>query len=107
MRLLFSLTGGITEFISNTEVILTLIDSDFDNIQLLSELGTDPENTYITANSTTRTDNSDNPLSAINATYALQALDVLGDRNNPMLISFELDIDASLLTLNFSESSKC
>ena len=88
----------------NTIVVILLGDNDFNEITSLFLLGTMESNTFITMISGTVEDMNTNPSVAISSSNALQITNHTQDNSRPSLIGFDLDMDANLLTLTFSES---
>ena len=94
---------NITTYDSYTVVIrmnsLELID-----LKTLPGVGSNVNNTYITLTAITIDDHRGTDVIAITDTKALQALDVVEDTTPPELLSFDLDLDSSMLFLTFSDS---
>ena len=88
----------------NTIVVILLGDNDFNEITSLFLLGTMESNTFITMISGAVEDMNTNPSVAISSSNALQITNHTQDNSRPSLIGFDLDMDANLLTLTFSES---
>ena len=89
--------------VSYTIISLLLPASDFDSVQLLSNLGTTEQNTFIAVTNETILDTSDNALLPINTSLALQVARIVGDQTRPQLLSFSLDVNTGVLVLNFPE----
>ena len=94
---------NITTYDSYTVVIrmnsLELID-----LKTLPGVGSNVNDTYITLAAFTIDDHRGTDVIAITDTKALQALYVVEDTTPPELLSFDLDLDSSMLFLTFSDS---
>ena len=82
---------------------LNLSQYDINVIRSISDLATSLDNTFIAISSDTLTDTSSNQVESIPQDDALQAGAVDIDVANPVLLSFDFDVDSGLLTLVFDE----
>ena len=98
------LSSGSFIQISDTVIQVWPSNDDFNRIKAVRTLGTGRFDTYVALSNMTVQDTSMNSVQArIRATVLLSAL-YYNDTIQPSLDSFDFDMDASLLTLSFSET---
>lgn len=99
------LTGYANITMSNgPKVIVQFTQFDLNRLKDRPDLGTSINNTFITIQSQSVLDMNNNPLVEISSMAALQAEEVFDDFTPPMLLSFNIDINQSMITFFFSES---
>ena len=100
-----TLTGGSVTNIINSIFVDVLLDiSDLNELKRIREIAITPYNTFLTIEYGSILDMNDNLLVAINSSFALQADNVEEDLTSPVLVSFDIDLDAGALFLTFSET---
>ncbi|KAL5489594.1 hypothetical protein EMCRGX_G018704 [Ephydatia muelleri] len=83
---------------------ISLSTADLNAIKVLTGLATQSSNTYLYAQPSAIKDASGNPLNSVSPVQALQVLNYTQDTTDPALVAFDLNVNAVLLTLVFSES---
>ena len=101
----YSLTNGSVIPISNTQFMVNLSSTDVNNLQALTDIGTDESNTYISLERGLASDSGSLHVLPIPSTAALQVVNFTGDQNPPSLVGFELSLSGSEpMILTFSET---
>ena len=102
----YTLTGGdnLPLVIDSTELTIQLNFADRNELKRLTDLATSRENTFLSITRDFIQDTSDNRIVPISFPQALQVSNFTEDRTPPSLLEFDLDMDARLLTLRFSET---
>ena len=101
----YSLNNGTFQPTDAGDVVeLYLSDFDLNRIKLLTTLGTNQSDTYLSFTNGTVLDMFDNPIDEISTEAAIQAASFVPDATSPELIGFCLDMNTGQLTLTFSES---
>ena len=93
-----------TDSTPGTVFILNLHDTDFNDMAAVFSLATMVENTFISVIAGVVQDMNSNPSVAIPTSNALQITNHTEDNTRPTLARFNLDLDANLLSLTFSET---
>ena len=96
--------GTVTNIINSIYVDVLLSLSDLNELKRIREIAITPNNTFLTIENGSILDMNGNLLIAINSSFALQADDVEEDVTPPVLESFDIDLDAGMLVLTFSET---
>ena len=99
----FTLTTGQYASRSSSVVKITLSEEDLDALKALTELATGVFNTYISITSALAADISGLPVIAIAPNSALQAAQFNNDTIRPNIVSFDLDLNTGLVSLEFDE----
>ena len=108
-----SLTASMTHTLTNVstsmgrnlpEIVINLGLFDLNELKRMPYLATSVDNTFIHLNNLTITDTFGNEVIPIDEYDKLQATDVTNDNINPLLQSFELDMNTGIMTLSFSET---
>ena len=105
MIMLYNVTLLSTTASTNGQVVqIDLSSEDSNTIKMLPELAVSRSTTYISVTDSLIFDTNGNPNTAISPPEALQVSNYVGDEVCPILDSFQLDVDAGLLLLTFSET---
>ena len=94
--------GAVLSLDDSPFVQLTLSNYDLNMIKIITDLATELNNTYLFISSSALYDTRNNSLDTSN--MPLIASSYEADMTNPELITFDLDMNADILTLYFSES---
>ena len=94
-------TGSSVSSPSLDIVSIVLNISDLNILKELTDLATSVANSYIVVEPTFATDLSGNPLTAL--IVGLQASNFVADSQGPVVESFQLDLDANVLSVQFDE----
>lgn len=89
-------------FVSSDAVVVTLGETDLNNIKTSTGIGTSVANTFLALEETFALDLSGNLFSP--GTNALQASNVILDTSRPFLDTFTFDANQGIITLQFSET---
>ena len=81
-----------------------LDDEDLNAIKLDTGLYSAQATAFLSLTPDTIIDMSDNVIFAVNFSRAIQASEYLFDESSPVLVDFELDLNASTMTLSFNEA---
>ena len=101
----YQLTNGSTTASPfGPTIAISLSTADLNAIKVLPGLATQSSNTYLYTQPSAIRDVSGNPLNSVSPPQALQVLNYTQDTTNPTLVAFDLNMDAVLLTMVFSES---
>ena len=100
----FTLTGGNYTTMDQLTFVITLTESDANEIKQLTNLLRDNTTSFVRITSDFAIDMNDNPVTEINASAALQAVSFIDDTNRPVFIGFDLDMNTGTLILHFSET---
>lgn len=101
----YALTGGrVLTTRDAPRVTISLTRSDLNELKKIPGLATSRENTHLSITSSAVADTFGNPVTAIPPSLALQVSMFLDDFEEPILESFELDMDSGMITLYFSET---
>ncbi|XP_065886866.1 uncharacterized protein [Dysidea avara] len=100
----YNLTDGDILHEDDPIVTVNLVRFDTDIIKQKLDLATNENNTMLSITNLTIQDMNDNYVIPINFTEALNVSNFTADMVNPYLESFDLDMDASTITLSFSET---
>ena len=100
----YTLTGGNTSVYDSTILVVNLTFFDFNEIKKIRGLATSVQNIFISATNQTVLDMNGNSLVYISDQHALQATNFTNDTTRPVLMSFNLDMNAGVLELIFSET---
>ena len=95
------LTGGNASTIAGKEVVVKLVTSDLDAVKKETGLGTKTSNTFITVGAGAIKDVAGNEMEERSS---LQAMSIGADTTRPSLVSFNLDMDLSIMSLTFDET---
>ena len=85
-------------------LVATLSLTDTNQIKSLTNLATALANSYISITELLIEDMNQNPVYNISQSSAIQIIEFIADLRNPILQSFDLDLDSDILTLYFSET---
>ena len=110
-----NVTGGERVFVfsplssftntSNNDIVEIVIGlDDLNELKRIRGLAVDPFTSYISMTAQTVLDMNNNMLSEIQSSDALQVSVFTDDTINPVLLGYELDLNAGTLLLNFSET---
>ena len=86
------------------EIIQELLYFDLNSIKSLGELATSSNNTFLSVTEFAIRDMNGNRLVVVEADDALPVSTYVKDITRPLLVSFDLDMNLGILTLNFSET---
>ena len=104
----YNLTGGTVLSTDGPVIEIVLSDFDLNEIKFLPDLASGAanvsDNTFLTLNYTGVRDNNNNVVFEITDLSAFPADMFLSDITSPALRGFSLDLDAAILTLNFTEA---
>ncbi|XP_062519236.1 uncharacterized protein LOC134194325 [Corticium candelabrum] len=98
------LAGGFSVSTNGLILKINITKDDLDEIKRKSSLATNNANTYIRVGSGFLEDMNNNSIIAILESSAVRVSNFVGDTGRPTLVSFDLDMDSSLLTLYFDET---
>ncbi len=99
------LTGGFTtNSLDSTEVEVLLNISDFNELKRIRPLATSINSTYLTIARGGILDMNGNLVKEVAPGDALKAFNVTPDTTNPLLVSFNIDMDLGSLYLTFDET---
>ncbi|XP_065888524.1 uncharacterized protein [Dysidea avara] len=99
------LTGGDSAFTDDPTVVVTLLNDDLNKVKQFIYLATSVNDTFISITNLTISDMNGNPVVSISKNNATMATNYYGDFVRPSLERWDLDMDASTLTLYFSETA--
>ena len=94
-------SASLTMVTSLTELTILLTDTDLNMIKAFPEFASDESNTFLLVAEGGVADFAGN---LYNTSDTIQAIRVDPDNTNPELVSYEFNLNASLLTLLFSET---
>ena len=102
----YSLTGGenLPLMFDSTEFQIKLTFVDRNELKRITDLATSQEDSFVAITSGFIEDTNGNVVVPVNVTNPLQVTNYISDLTPPELISFNLDMDSRLLTLEFSET---
>jgi len=102
----YTLTGGYSSMDDSTILVVNFTFFDLNNIKKIRGLASDLNgtNSYITITNVTLVDMNNNSVVAIPDGTALRVSTFTEDSTPPELVSFNLDLNTGILTLNFSET---
>ena len=98
------LTSGEFTMENSTLIVVVLSDYDLNRLKNLPNFFTSPMQSYISISNITVTDMSGNNVVPISLDAALMLCNVTNDIVSPDILGFDLDLDAELLTIRFSET---
>ena len=98
------LTSGSASQQDSTVITVYLTTEDLNVIKRLTDLATDPNNTFIAFNSSLIMDMNSNPIEPISVEEAKAVRNVLPDLTSPELVLFTIDLTFEQLVLTFSET---
>ena len=98
--------GSASESDSATSFVISLVSADLNFLKQNTSIATTLSNSYLSITSALVTDMNARPVVAIPDTSALQASAHHRDITNPVLVSAELDLSRSTLSLVFNEVIK-
>ena len=102
----YTLTGGYTSVDDSTILVVNFTFFDLNEIKKIRGLASNPNgtNSFIVITNMTLVDMNFNPVVPIPDGMALRVNTFTEDLTPPELLSFDLDLDLGILTLNFSET---
>ena len=102
----YSLTGYSQLLPDNADhmLVIQLSESDSNAIKTDTGLGTERGNSFISISSNTLSDMNMNNIVPIGISDALQASVHIADQSNPVLTSYDLDLNLGLLSVTFDET---
>ena len=100
----YTLTGGTLLGGDDPVIMLRLSDHDLNNIKALTSLAVSFDTTFVTVMEALVNDMNSNPLNQLNEIDPLKVWNFTQDRIDPLLVAFELDLDANTVTLTFDET---
>ena len=100
----YTILNGTTSDPNQPEVAVVLSDYDLNNIKRILDLATTANDTYLAIRSTAIDDMNGNNISEIFSSDALQAEIFTADETDPVLQSFDLDLNSDILWLTFDET---
>jgi hypothetical protein len=102
--LFYTLTNGSVSTITNTQLVLTLTNSDLNEIKRRPMLASNESNSYLSFTENAIKDTSNNSIAPNISTSAVQVVNYTEDTTPPELLSFNLDLNLGQLILRFSET---
>ena len=99
----YNLTGGTAILQDFTSIALAISEEDLNVIKLNNNLATSLSNTFLSFDASLVADTSGNTIMPIPSNSGLQPVSFTEDVVSPSLVSFELDLNAGILQLVFSE----
>ena len=101
----YTLTGGDTQSMNGKVIVIQMTDRDVNEIKKLEMLLISRATSNLRVDEGAILDMNRNPIQAISSDNAFPAQDFTNDTIQPVLLSFDLDMDApELLTLHFTET---
>ena len=100
----FTLTDGDYMTQDQLTFVITLAESDANNIKRLTNLLRSNTTSYLRITSAFAVDMNDNMVQEINGSMALQTISFIDDSTRPVFEGFDLDMNTGLLVLHFSET---
>ena len=100
----FMLSGGTVLTDNSTTVILQLTTSDFNDIKRLSDLAVEVDSIFITTSTGLVADMRGNLALPVTISDSLPADNFTSDETSPMLVEFQVDLNAGTLSLTFDET---
>ena len=98
-----AITSTSYQRVNLSNVVIILTESDVDAINVIPELGTGVEDTFLTITGTTAEDVLGNPSVSISMQNALQVSEYVRDRTGPEVVDFRIDLNANTITFRFNE----
>ena len=99
-----TILGGDPVGQDSTIITISLGITDLNNIKKLTELGTEPSNTFLTLSGAGVRDMSGNPVIPVESNSAHLITFFYGDFIPPTLVRYDLDMDNGILSLTFDET---
>ena len=101
----FTLTNSsLTMTSDGTRIVINISRSNLNSIKFLTDLAQSPVSTYLSIDSGAIRDMNFNPVLPISEFDSIPVSTYISDETGPVLESFELNLDAEVLTLNFDET---
>eukprot|EP00118_Oscarella_pearsei_P023607 m.284220 g.284220 ORF g.284220 m.284220 type:complete len:7575 (+) comp40677_c0_seq9:1023-23747(+) len=100
----YQLKSGIVAKVDSADVVVELVNSDFNALKLDVALASSQTNTYLSVVQEAALDANDNGLVGIPSTDALLVDVFVADRTPPKLSRFTFDLDSGKLNLTFTEA---
>ena len=102
----YTLTGGYSSMDDSTTLVVNFTFFDLNSIKKIRGLASDLNgtNSFITITNVTIVDMNNNSVVAVPDSVALRVSTFTEDSTPPELVSFNLDLNTGVLTLNFSET---
>ena len=100
----YTLRAGSPVIRDDPVVTVSLDNDDLNVIKILFTLATEQQNTFISITNQTVLDMNDNQVVSISLANASRVEEYFEDLDPPDLLAFNLDLDASILMLYFSET---
>ena len=100
----YTLTGGTPPIMSTDVVAIELSFNDLNAIKTLTTLAVSSATTQLSFSEIAFQDTRGLPVIAFNASSPLEVNNLVRDIINPMLETWELDLDSGFITLNFTEA---
>ena len=85
-------------------LIIQLSDTDADAVKLDTGLGTSRDNSFLSLSSSAISDMNSNDIVTISSSDALRAAVYVIDESDPVIISYDLDLNVGTLSLTFDEA---
>ena len=98
------LTGGYSLFMDDPVVTVKLLNEDLNVIKQLTQLATEMNNTYLSLSDLTILDMNGNNVVMVPVNRATGVTKYTDNEVRPQLTAFGIDLNASILTLSFSET---
>ena len=98
------LVGGTSLLPDLTFIVIQLDAADLNYIKSIPSFATNENNTYIYIDSTTVFDMNMNPVDEITGLRAIRVNNYTADTKDPVLESFDLDLNLGILLLTFNET---
>jgi hypothetical protein len=99
-----TLTDGTVSTANSTHVNVTLVVDDLNSLKKRTQLAISQATTFLSMVGGAVVDMNANDVTAIANTAALGASQFIADASSPQLVSFDLDMNALLMTIIFSET---
>ena len=99
----YTLTGADDVTIEGAEVTITLTKTDLDHIKLIRNLASSTNDTYLQAENSAFLDNALEPNPSNGALLKIEEDNYTPDRLSPILNNFIVNLNTSVLILNFDE----
>jgi len=100
----YALTGGVVSQNNSDVVTVTMNEQDINAIKSLRTVGVDRNNSFLSLMAGGVKDMRGNDVVGIGADAALQVSSFTGDHTQPMLRSFQFDLNNGVISLSFSKT---
>ena len=100
----FTLTGGSVYDYNDYMLLISLTEDDLNEIKVMTDLATNPNNTYITLEPNSVYDTAGNGILQFAEPLRIRETDFIYDTTRPRLVSWNISIDAGEIYLLFDEA---